>query len=189
MLLLVGAGAGCATAPLAETHRSEAIDFPGNHYRVYYDAGIQTLREAGFAIDRQDYRFGRITAKPQGSPTVFEPWKPDNVDASDAWLSTLGDLRRRVSVTLEPADRDAPAQDDRPYRLKVEVVMERLQVPRRRLSGQTRGSVFADLEESPAEYRRRGIPPQYWQSVGRDPALEQDLLKKIVRHAEPAPRS
>lgn len=142
------------------------------------------LRDAGFQLNRQDFRFGRISSEPQGSPTVFEPWKSDNVRAEEAWLSTLGDLRRTVTISLEPKETVELASA---YGLRVEVVLERLQIPERRMDGRTQGSVFADLGEVPAELQDRGIRQRYWQPIGRDLALEQYLTQKILEQIRLTP--
>ncbi|MEL7087562.1 MAG: hypothetical protein AAGL98_03835 [Planctomycetota bacterium] len=173
-------------------------------YRAAFDAGVAVLRDAGFRIDRQGFRFGRISSEPQGSPVALEAWKPDNAGAREAWLSTLSDLRRTVVVSILPADADADADIDADadvepagsrgpawppgaYRLRIEVLLERRQVPGRRLDGRTQGTVFADLAEVPAELRRRGIAGRYWQPIGRDLALEQYLTRKIFEQTRPAP--
>ena len=40
--------------------------------------------------------------------------------------------------------------------------------------------MMSQLKSVPAEWQARGIEAQYWQSVARDPYLEQRLLKAIV---------
>ncbi|MEM8738148.1 MAG: hypothetical protein AAGG38_06680 [Planctomycetota bacterium] len=156
-------------------------------YPRTFKAGLTVLRDAGFQIDRQDYRFGRITTEPKGAPTLFEPWIPDNTNGQLAVRATLGDLRRTVTLVFEPLDVDAPSV----YRLAVQVLIERQQVPTRRLNGATRGSVFADLREAPAEWADRGIGGRYWQPIERDPGLERKLLQAILHAASspPAPNS
>ncbi|MEM1107862.1 MAG: hypothetical protein AAGH99_04145 [Planctomycetota bacterium] len=158
------------------------------------------LRDLGFTIDRKDFRFGRVTSHPKGSPTVFEPWKADNTHADQAWASTLGDQRRTVVVSFTPEqDRETevgggkdrtettPSGSPESYALSVEVLLERLQVPQRRMNGSAGGAVFADLAEVPEELQARGIVDQYWQPIGRDLHLEKRLLKQILARIEDGP--
>lgn len=190
---------GCATSTAPPPANPQPID--AAYYRATFDAGAEVLRDAGFRVDRRDFRFGVITSQPKGSPTVFEPWQPDNSDGDQAWQSTVGDLRRTVTLSFAPPRKPGPRNIETPtssdaaaagdpaagYALRVEVLIERLQVPQRRLNGRTRGSVFADLSETPAELRRRGINGRYWQPIGRDVQLEARLLEKILaRSASPA---
>lgn len=183
---------GCAASPQAPTATTSSAAVDAEQYRATFDAGVAVLRDAGFQINQQDFRFGRISSEPQGSPTVLELWKPDNVRAEEAWLSTFGDLRRTVTISLEPGDEPAArAQSDgepSSYRLRVEVILERLQIPQRRMNGRTEGGVFADLREIPTELRNRGIRESYWQPIGRDPAFEQYLTRKIFEQTQ-APAS
>ena len=185
LALLVG---GCTPPPPVPTPAPvEPAD-----YQSTFDAAARVLRDAGFAVDRRDARFGQITTMPKGSPTLLEPWVGDNVTAGRAAASTLGNLRRTVRVTLTPPADAAPtpptdAAAPPHYDLAVEVLIERYQSPTRRMSGATRGSVFYNLSDNPAELAARRITPAYWEPVGRDPGLESRLLRRIVREARAAP--
>ena len=183
--------------------RSEGGSGGGSEGGVALEAGeydrafaqsVAVLRDVGFVVDRQDHRFGQITTLPRPSPTIFEPWQPDHTYLDQAARATLGSLRRSARVSLaratDPTDASTeagPAAEPPPgYALEVEVLIERLQVPTRRLSGTTRGSVFDDLDEIPAELQRRGVVGRYWQPVGRDVHLEARLRDRILRRLHPA---
>lgn len=176
------------------------MSIEARQYDLAYEASIEVLRDAGFRLDQRDYRFGQVSTHPKGSPVVLEFWQRDNSTIEQAWLSTLSDVRRRVQVQLEPTTGDQTddqaeqgrqdaAEAARPYRLSVEVIMQRRQVPVRRMTGSVRTGVFSELDEVPAEWRRRGIPASYWETIGRDPHLERRLLQRIARRTarmEPA---
>ncbi|MFW6060392.1 MAG: hypothetical protein ACODAQ_09430 [Phycisphaeraceae bacterium] len=193
LFVVIGLLAGCQSAapPVSNPMQIEARD-----YDALYEASIDVLRDMNFRVDRQDYRFGELTTHPKGSPTALEPWLGDNSTARQAWLSTLSDVHRRVRIQFEPASDAAAAGGsdagaagdheaaDRPYMLRVEVLLERRQVPGRRLTGSAQRGVFSELEAVPAEWRRRGIAAAYWQPIERDPHLERRLLQRIVRRAE-----
>lgn len=180
-LLYVG---GCANGPPQPT-LSNPTPIAAETYPKAFEASAAVLRDAGFGVDRQDFRFGKVSSKPKGSPTIIEVWKPDNTYADQALRSTLGDLRRTVVVTFtsQPATPDVPDEAGG-YDIAVEVLIERLQVPERRMNGATRGVVFADLAEVPEELQARGITQRYWQPVGRDLHLEQRLLRDILSRTQ-----
>jgi hypothetical protein len=134
--------------------------------------------KAGFTIDRQDYRTGLLTTRPLISKQVFEPWKSDVVTAHDLIQSTLATIRRTVhfQVTKRP---------DGGYEVAPKVVVERYEFAEHRITSvvQYRDVFRLTREEA---FRRRDLqtnpgqatvipPPDYWHSIGRDPALEQRL--------------
>lgn len=175
---------GCSSTAGPDTLTSPAL-ITTTSYPIAFEASGAVLRDAGFGVDRQDYRFGKVSSKPKGSPTVIEAWKPDNTYPDQALRSTLGDLRRTVTVSFTPQQTAAEAEPadgviQNGYGIRVEVLVERLQVPERRMNGNTRGAVFADLAEVPEELQARGITGRYWQPIGRDVHLEQRLLRDIL---------
>ncbi|MEM6459316.1 MAG: hypothetical protein AAF710_08005 [Planctomycetota bacterium] len=165
------AAAGCSVnreQPLSETRAVATETYP-----EVFEHTVRLLRSRGFVVDRQDFRFGVITTRPAGSPTLFEPWRIDNRTAELAARSTLGDLRRRVEVSFAAAD---PAG----YQLDVAVRLERLQVPQRRLNGVANGSVFGDLSHPPRDLGETETDGPFWRPIGRDTALEAELARLIL---------
>ncbi|MCX5662860.1 MAG: hypothetical protein NTW19_24520 [Planctomycetota bacterium] len=200
-LVLLG---GCSRAVKSPVANPFEID-PREFDRVF-TASVLELRAQGFAVDRQDYRFGRVTTKPLPSPTIIEPWRDTNTTVYQAETATLNSQRRLVTVRIDPASAAtqpesdslpvsaaAPAASNAPttmparagtYQLGVEVHIEQLQIPTRRLAGSTRGpAMINEMPEVPTELAARGIKPIYWQAVGRDPYLEQRLLTAIIRRS------
>lgn len=93
-------------------------------------------------------------------------------------------------VTASPAPADAGSEgpvESRPYRLRVEVLVENQQIPVRRLNGSVTGSRFSELAAVPSEWSSRNMPPVYWQPIGRDAHLEQRLARQIVERAMQLP--
>ncbi|MEM9883122.1 MAG: hypothetical protein AAF800_09425 [Planctomycetota bacterium] len=171
----VVAGPGCTvgkTEAPAETPVVAAEAYP-----AVFEGAVRLLRSRGFAVDRQDFRFGAITTRPAGSPTLFEPWRIDNRTAELAARSTLGDLRRRIEVSFVPADGPATPSS---YGLEVAVRLERLQVPQRRMNGVANGSVFGDLSQPPRDPGETGSGGPFWRPIGRDAALEAELTRLIL---------
>ena len=180
---------GC-TAPLARTH--DVIEIDRAEYSRVYNAAIMVLREQGFPIDRQDFRFGVITTKPISSPTILEPWNTSNRTMGLAMESTINEQQRRVRVTLEPQGEiggsayvESEAESSRHhFIMRVEAQIERRQQPVGYLTRSTAGHrVLRMTKKNPHEYAHRGIPGSYWQPIGRDPYLEQHLTAAIIRKA------
>lgn len=152
-----------------------------SEYRDTFEAAVQVLRDYGFTIDRRDYRFGRIITLPLGSPNLFEVWNPQNTTGHQAVESTLASERRRVNITITGRPGDADHADTHTgYTLAVEVVLERKQIPTRRLAGSARRNVFSNLAAPPKDLIDRGVTASYWQPVGRDPYLEARLVRQII---------
>jgi hypothetical protein len=156
-------------------------------YQDTYEASIDVLRDFGFVIDRRDYRFGRITTLPLGSPNLFEIWSPLNTTRQQAMQSTLASEQRRVNIIIErpaglPNDADH-SLTDAGYTLEVQVVIERKQIPTRRLAGSARRNVFSNLAAAPQNLNHRSVTTSYWQPVGQDPYLEARLVKQITERA------
>jgi len=189
LLILFACVTGCS---LNQANANNPLEIDHSEYARVYNAAIAVLREYGFSLDRQDYRFGRITTKPQNSPTALEPWNNTNTTSNQILESTINHQRRLVTVSLEPISPTNPitptpiatrtATDG--YHLRIEVFVERRQTPNRRLAGSTRGHrVFDTLRSTPIEWQNRGIKGSYWRPLGRDPYLEQRLLNAIIRQS------
>lgn len=155
-------------------------------YPAVFDSAIEVLRNQGFTIDRRDHRFGVITTQPLGSPNMFEVWHSQNTTGRQAVESTLASEQRRVTVNItDPALSDLPDSDDSSgmggmYQVEVVVMLERRQIPTRRLAGSARRNVFSNLSAPPKELIDRGVTGSYWEDVGRDTYLEARLVKQIM---------
>ena len=179
LLLLPCLAAGCSRKIVAADNPAP---LHADLYKTYFDTTIQVLRDNGYVIDRNDYRFGTITTLAQGSPTVFEVWNPQNTTGSQAVESTLTDEQRRVNVTFtrpESGGDGSTAVADPGYAIEVEVILERRQTPTRRITGSARRNVFSALSAVPKDLADKGVTGNYWQPIGRDPYLEARLMKQI----------
>lgn len=183
--------AGCTTAPRpAPPTPQQAVEIAPGRYADAFAAAVETLRRSGFRIDRADHRFGVVTTRPEGSPTLFEPWKTGNTTHHTRLLSTLNDVRRTVTVTFdaEPAAHPlVPAAPPRATsdarRMSVAVHLETRNAPGRRLDGRADGRVFTDPPTDPTPPRsadENQDVPAAWKAIGRDPGLEAQLQRRIL---------
>lgn len=172
-IILLGLAASLITGCASSVSPSiETILISADEYGNAFQTAVNTLRTRQFQIDRQDYRFGRITTKPRASSSSFEFWKGENITFNDSAASTLNDQQRIVAVLLEPAGEA--------YNMRVEVTVERVQQPGRILTGSTDGHAIAStLHEVPIEERRAGVTSKHWRKVGRDGHMERALLQAI----------
>jgi len=190
-LLLCGPG-GCASDPSTPTQRpdaaaaaspeSESISVAAGDYQAAFNTATAVLRERGYELDRQDFRFGVITTQPKPSPTLFEFWIPDNHTPQQAVASTMNHERRVARVTIRPIEATSDAGAHPMYELRVGVTVQRRALPVRRVIGSSyhRGTVFNRLREVPAELLNRGLSgPQYWARAGGDPHTTTQLLDAI----------
>ena len=156
---------------------------PGEYDRLFR-ASIDELRDRGYVVDRHDYRYGTVSARPAGSPMFAELWRKDNTTGRQAWTSTVNYQRRLITITLEPVAPDPGRDQPDHYLLRAEVVVERVSVPTTYATGSTVGRrVIGNLNRVPTEWQERGITGHYWRPVGRDPYLGQRLIDAIVRRS------
>ncbi|MCC6680061.1 MAG: hypothetical protein IT445_04070 [Phycisphaeraceae bacterium] len=169
--------AGCRSVP-AEAPSNPAPVVAGEYDDVYR-AAIDTLRDEGFRVERQDYRFGRISTAALDSPSIVEPWRGHNSTAQQTLASTLDQLQRQVNVLFDPVPEVEGA-----YTLRVEVIIERQEQPLRRLTGTATRQRISTLNDVPAEWSRRGVEAGYDLPIGRDAEYEKRLLAMIFARAE-----
>ena len=113
---------------------------------------------------------------------------PESATAPAEADARAGDPESSAARQPEPSASTLPSPATRPtetgYLLRVEVMVEQLEEPGRRLSGSTSGArIYDTLSQVPEELRERGITGAYWQPLGRDPYLEQRLLAAIIRRS------
>jgi hypothetical protein len=129
---------------------------------------------------------GRIDTFPVTGATIFEPWRRDSVNLSERWESTLQSIQRRASIRVIP--------DERGYVVDVSVWKELEDVPKPIMASAGAAtfrydtSLQRDTEFDPDPNRIPGDPARPvgprtptagWIYLGRDPALEQEMLAKI----------
>jgi hypothetical protein len=207
LLLALLSLAGCASdTPIV----TAPVEVDAREYARVFDASVIVLRELGYRVDRQDYRFGRVTTWPRGTATAAEVWRSEDLTPYQSLEATLNSQRRSVTVMLDPVesapDPDASAtltgkplaplpgtasaspSSSQAYRLRVEVLVEEQQRPTEYLNGSTTGQrMNSALREVPTELANRGIAATYWQPTGRDPYMESRLIAQIIRRSVELP--
>lgn len=116
---------------------------------------------------------GRIETPYQSGATIFEPHRKDTVGTFNHWKSTLQTIRRRAVV------RVLPQADGYLVDLRVDKELEDLAQPEQSTAG---AATFRNDNSLPAVGREevnRFQSSPYWISLGRDVALEQQMLTDI----------
>ena len=120
---------------------------------------------------------GLIETLPRVAPGFEQPWKPGSPDRRERLLATLQSIRHTATVRVAAGERGG-------YRVYVEVIKELEDIPRPAFAT-TGGAVFRD---APVVDRRievgTAVAPltRTWIPVGRDHALEQEILRKIQQN-------
>lgn len=143
-----------------------------------WEAVQETLRRGRFRLDRVDRPAGVVTTMPVMSQHFFEFWRHDVDTRPDLWEATINPIRRRVEISL---DRDE-AGDWR--KLVVAVHKERFYAPDRQFN--STGSAYEFFDEqlpSMTGRVRSTTESEQWIDLGRDPAMEDYLLRSIFDRA------
>ena len=117
---------------------------------------------------------GQIETLPRIAPGYEQPWKPGSPDPHERTLATFQTIRHRAVVTIWAGERGG-------YRVGVEVFKELEDIPRP--TAQASGN--AVFREAEVVGRRTEVvgsvaPDRNWVPQGRDPALENVILRKII---------
>ena len=172
--------------------RPGAVSVTSPDFERLWTAAQEAARDAGFRIDRRDYRSGVMTTQPLVSRQLWEVWRRDVAALPDLAKSTLQTLRRTVRFEIG-------RRDDGTYELVPKVLVERYSFAEHRITSVALyREVFAltpqevirrrDLQENPTQAPTGVPPPEYWYAIGRDPHLERRLADWI-RHDLPAESS
>ena len=124
---------------------------------------------------------GRIDTFPQSAATYLEPWYKDSVSAQERLESTLQTIQRKATVRVIPENGG--------FSVAVAVYreMENLERPLRANSGAT--NFRRDTTIKPLYEMETATPvSQGWIAMGRDTALEQRILLKILHNIENPPQ-
>lgn len=175
---------GCRSAGVAEAPQAQALRFSPEQYRVVHAAAAEVLRDHGFTIARNDYRFGVITTEPKESPTLAEFWIDDASTAGQRRSDTLNAQQRTVTIKIDRAEAAVDGAQGS-YRLTVQVFIERLQRPDRLLTHSVTGELTTAYAQTPTHLRERGLDGPYAQTLTPDPWLEDRLLRAIRAAAQP----
>jgi len=174
--------AGCAGTRHSDfqSTRSLTVVEPSEDADRLWNAIQDTLRAHRYSIDRVDRAAGVITTLPETSKHVLEFWRNDVATARDAWESTINPIRRWVEVTLAGGEG---AWSD----LSIVVHKERFSSPDRQFNSTGAAyQFFGDSLPSTTGHYRVTVSDDRWLDLGRDPAMEDRLIRDIAKRCPEA---
>lgn len=139
-----------------------------------WERSISVLHQCHFQIARESKLEGIIETAYRAGSGILEPWHLDSQGAPQLIESTLQSIRRRVTVSIKPAE-------DGQLRLVVRVDKEQEDVPGEvaRFEG---GATFSDSVPLSRDLSRvvGQSGRSRWIPLGRDEVLEGILAQKIA---------
>ncbi len=175
LLALGVAVAGChePVSPTAVTAQAVAEE----DLEPLWQASLAVLRRHDFEPDRQDRAMGVIETLPTTSRQWGEFWRQDVADAYGVLESSLQTIQRQATVRF--------VRGESGWTVQVEVQVYRLAVPESQVTSSSsviRG-FSGDLPTTEGRVVRAASDRQRWVSLGRDAAMEDRLLTRILSRA------
>ncbi len=182
LAFLCGIGTGCAsrqTRVCNSSHQWSVAESADTQDRLW-SAAKETIRRQGYQLDRVDRNAGVISTLPEVSQQLFEFWRHDVDTPKDLWESAFNPIRRRVDMTMQ-------SNQDQPGLMKLEVVVTKQRISS--LDRQFNSTIAAyqyfgnDLPATTGQQQTTQVDEK-WIDLGRDPAMEDYLLRQILHRAE-----
>jgi len=143
-----------------------------------WEACLASLKDRGLGIDRGDRRFGLIVTKPVIGKQFFEFWRKDTADFDDLVNSSFHTIRRTVTITItKPSSMQ--------FQVDVQAQAQRASIPGDQLDSTAEAFELLARQGVPASSSSRDYkhprPKPLWVDIGREPALEQAIMRDISR--------
>lgn len=189
---------GCASGPSAGATSGGRFEAGPGQYERAFEIARDELAAVGFALDRVDAYSGVISTRPKLSGGLATPWDREQTGAGSEVADLMHPQRRVVRIGFVPAsgvDRmpgDEPVTQitgegtpesmavvgaDEPLIGQVEVVIERVYRPYRRISTV---DVLSSSRTTDPTLGSRGMSGSFGVVTQRDHALEERLASRIA---------
>lgn len=179
--LVVGIGcAGVETTPIVPAGAPYVYDqnpvyipLGKDYYGKVFENVLQALGDFGFEIQDANRYSGRIETRPRTAPGVGFFLKPGSPDLAERLLATAQSYRHRASIVIDPAEQGG-------YFIAVTVRKELEDLPRP-VRATVGAAVFRndnDVDRSFEVIDPNAADPN-WIFRGRDPALEQEIIRRL----------
>lgn len=177
-LVCVGVSACAGLEPPRITDGSRIPGNPifvrANNDEVVWERAVDVVHDYQFEIARENRLDGIIETKPKVGSSLFEPWQRETRGFTNRLESTLQSIRRRAIITITPQEGG--------FLVGVEALKEREDV-----LGVAENSAGAATFPENAELQRDlnlvvgQSAPSGWIPLGRDPVLEQSIIRRLQR--------
>lgn len=173
LLLALGAVvAGCHEPASPEGPTAQAV--AEDELETLWQASLAVLRLHDFEPERQDRAMGVIETVPTTSAQWGEFWRQDVADSHSLVESSLQTVQRQATVRF--------VRGDSGWTIEVQVGVSRLVAPDSQITSSSsviRG-FSGDLPTTEGRVVRTATDRRRWVSVGRDAAMEERLLARIL---------
>ncbi len=168
-LSCVGPGSQAGVAHVPE---NSTVFVPGNNVEHVWERTVDVLHDYGFPVAVENKLDGIIQTEYKVGSGILEPWHQESVGHENRWESTFQSIRRRVFVSVIPAEGG--------YLVSVECFKELEDLPS--VTGNSAGS--ATFQESSPLQRDREVTagqtaPKGWIPQGHDVAVEQAMVARL----------
>lgn len=173
--VLCAASSGCAAGP--DVFLANPLEVPKLPTEVVWERTVDVVDDY-FEILEENRIDGRIETLPKVGATLLEPWAKDSVNAEQRIEATLQTIRRRAIVKITPT-RDG-------YSLDVQVIKELEDLPHPQYASAGEATFRHDESVNRGEQVVSDeVTAKGWIAIGRDFALEQELLRRIQQSLFP----
>ena len=185
--------AGCSALPEESpglTQNTGLRTQNSEHRTILMEIAEDVLTDMYFTIDKFDPNSGFIRTRPLPGAQFFELWRSENIGAKNQLNSNLHSIRRTVEIILRRSQDasyvgcsdEALAKLSSTDELSCIVRLQRLSLPARDVTSSTQayrmfsmsGPGLQTLQLHPAQEKKMA-----WLDLGRDTALEKEILKRI----------
>jgi hypothetical protein len=148
------------------------VDITSDYFRIYREQRVQNI--GGQWIE------GRIETYPQTGATYLEPWRWDSASPYERSLATLQSIRRTAMIRILP--------DGHGFLVDVRVLKELEDVPEPEHANSGVASFrFGETVSQNVPRIAEIGGPACWIPIGRDLALEQEILGRLYERMNPTP--
>ena len=174
LLAMMSTCVGCVAMDAHGPPVANPVFVRANNEEEAWERTVDVVHDYLFEIERENKLGGVIETRYKTGASVLEPWHPDSVGSANRWQSTLQSIRRKAFVRFTQAPGGG-------YLIGIEAVKELEDVPR--AANFQGGATFLDNSALQRDLNPvvGQATPSGWINQGRDPALEQAMLRSINR--------
>jgi hypothetical protein len=179
--------AGCLSAPPVDNpvlvrHNADGFENPilvspgqptPSSYREVFEKCVDVLDDY-FALLPPNAYDGRITTQPRIAPGYEQFWKIGNPDPRQRLFATLQTVRQTATIEIRAGDRGGYL-----VYVVVERELEDLPRPTRSLVGNATFQEQQTVDRTVEVITPETVTAGGWFKIGRDYALEQEILSRI----------
>lgn len=179
-VVLLFTACGCAAPGVAQVAAPQPLTNPifvsSTNEELVWERAVDVIHDFQFEIGQENRLARIIQTRPKIGASVMEPWQPDSIGLANQLESTLQSVRRTVQISMQPSDQQPG------YLVSVAVYKEIEDLPG--IAANSPGAATFSEENDPLMRDLDAVvgqsSPSRWIRVGRDPALEEAILRQLM---------